>query len=139
MSRRHSLEDLAAFCAQVGPEDGVDPRKLFHNENRKANDRKTYQLCKQTSVAVGLALAAERTESILRDLQVVAIQPAPDCSRLRVVVAPVDASVKLAAPEVLTALEAVAGRLRSEVAEAIHRKRVPTLLFEFRPSAEVEP
>lgn len=138
MSKKPSLEELATLCAQVDPEDGVDPRKLFHKNQRKGNDHKTQQLCKQTAIAVGLAMAAETTESILRELHVVAVEPAPNASRLRVVVSAGPAH-ELAPTEVLAALERAAGRLRSEVAESIHRKRVPLLAFDFRQDAEVEP
>ncbi len=139
MHRKRSLQELAALCAQVGPDDGVDPRKILHNEYHRKDNRKTQQLCKQAAIAIGLALAAETRESLLRDLQVAGVEPAPDASRLKVVVCPASPSASLASRDVLSVLESISVRLRAEVANAIHRKRAPLLCFEYCAAAEVKP
>jgi hypothetical protein len=65
---------------------------------------------------------------MLRDLGVVSVQPAPDESRLLVTVGPT-----LPGPcepaEVSARLQKALGKLRSEVAATIHRKKVPELAF----------
>ncbi len=61
----------------------------------------------------------------------VQVTPHPDASRLRVVVTGQNEVV--AEPDVaLTRLRRASGWLRTEVAEAIHRKRVPELVFDWR-------
>ncbi|AKT38460.1 ribosome-binding factor A [Chondromyces crocatus] len=92
-------------------------------------ERKERQLCRQAHEALSEALAT-LNDSILLEVWVAAVEPAPDGSRLAVIVqaprgAPLD--------EVKERLERVAGYLRSEVASAIHRKRAPTLVFQVMP------
>jgi ribosome-binding factor A len=74
----------------------------------------------------------------LRDLRVVAVRPAPDASQLLVVVAAAIAGQPLDADRVLARLAAASGRLRSEVAAAITRRRAPKLLFQFAAGPSME-
>ena len=116
------------LCSELGPEDGIDPRDLVRQAARKKGGRKTLQLCGQVAEALGYAFAAVCNDDLLRDLGVVAVQPAPDESRLLVTVAPT-----LPGPcdpaQVLAHLQQALGKLRAEVAVAIHRKKVPELAF----------
>jgi len=57
--------------------------------------------------------------------------PAPDATQLLVLVAPAVAGQQRDPDTVIAKLAAVAGRLRSEVAMAITRRRAPQLLFQF--------
>ena len=90
--------------------------------------RKTLQLCRQVERALGGALA-DCHDDVLRDLLVESVEPAPNAARLLVTVRSLDSQATL--PEVLARLEAGYGHLRSEVAVAINRKRVPELAFQF--------
>lgn len=123
-----SEKDLQALSSEVGPEDGTDPRDLLRHAARKKGGRKTHQLCGQVAEALNYALSAACNDDVLRDLSVVTVQPAPDEARLLVTVGPT-----LPGPcdpvQVLAHLQQALGKLRSEVAAAIHRKKVPELTF----------
>ncbi len=88
-------------------------------------ERKERQLCRQVHEALGYALPALRDE-VLRDLWVISVEPAPDGARL---CAMVEAPRGAAVEDVMARLDRAAGLLRTEVAQAITRKRTPTLAF----------
>ncbi|MEZ4294934.1 MAG: ribosome-binding factor A [Polyangiaceae bacterium] len=88
-------------------------------------ERKERQLCRQVQEAVSEALAAIE-DDVLLDVWVAAVEPAPDAGRLAVIV---HVPEGVSPPEVLSRLEKKTGYLRSEVASAITRKKVPTLTF----------
>src|SRR5271154_6127687 len=106
-----------------GPsEDSVDPDSFFAPAVDARVQRKDRQLCRQVHEALNYAFPALE-DSVLRELWVIDVAPAPDAARLCAVVeAPRDADLS----DVYTRLERVAGHLRSEVAQAITRKRAPT-------------
>ena len=88
--------------------------------------RKTQQLCRQVERALNLAFADRNGEDDFGGLFVDDVSPAPDCGRLLVhIVIPADRP----AADVISALRRESPRLRSEVAAAITRKRVPELSF----------
>jgi ribosome-binding factor A len=123
-----SRKSLQALTSEVGPDNGIDPREVLRRSARKKGGRKTQQLCDQVAKALGYAFAGVCNDDVLRDLGVVSVQPAPDEARLLVTVAPT-----LPGPcdrtEVAAHLHQALGKLRSEVAAAIHRKKVPELAF----------
>jgi ribosome-binding factor A len=126
--KRALHKDILSSCAEIGPDDGVDPRTYFRKHSRKVANRKALQMCAQIARTLSLVLSESRDE-MLRNLLVEAVEPAPDSTRVL-------ASVRLPADmadvdcgDVLQRLQAVCGRLRSEAAAAIHRKRVPELIF----------
>jgi ribosome-binding factor A len=79
--------------------------------------------------ALASVLAGDCGDDVLRNLQVVTVEPAPDASRLRVTVRVEPPSETIRPFQVLERLEHAAGRLRCEVAAAITRKRAPALAF----------
>ena len=108
--------------------DGIDPSIFFGTPQDRGPDRKTYQLCKQAARALSFALAGECGDEVLRDALVDTVTPAPDASRLMVVVFP--ASAQSATPDaILERLHARKSVLRAAVAAAINRKRAPELFF----------
>lgn len=113
---------------------GSIPRDLLREAARKKGGRKTQQLCTQVAEALNYAFAAVCNDDVLRELCVLTVQPAPDESRLLVTVGPT-----LPGPcepaEVLARVHRALGKLRSEVAAAIHRKKVPELTFCVIPNA----
>jgi ribosome-binding factor A len=116
----------------AGPE--VDADCLFGEGAARKAQRKERQLCRQAMEAVSEALA-DLDDGLLQSVWVMEVEPAPDASRLAVIVqAPPGAPLE----EVAARLERVAGYLRAEVADAITRKRAPTLTFRVLP-AEVGP
>ena len=127
-SRKKWLTEAASLCAEIRPEDGVDPKTLLHKSTRKKTHHKTHQVCKQAEKTLNLVLA-ESTESLLRELVVYAVVPNPDSAHLLVVIeAPF---ISLDENEVLEALQRAEGRLRTAIATVINRKRTPQISFRF--------
>jgi ribosome-binding factor A len=125
--RRVSRRGLLSACAEVGPGDGIDPRLEGRGPSGPAPNRKALQLSGQVARTLS-GLLAESEDDVLRDLLVVSVVPAPYASRLLVSVAPSPAEA-VEAPAVLERLERVRGRLRTEVAAAVHRRKAPDLTF----------
>ena len=125
--RQPSRKQTQALCSEPGPGDGVDPRELLRPAARKKGGRKTHQLCGQVAEALNYAFAV-CNDDVLRELGVMAVQPAPNEARLLVTVGPT-----LPGPcdptQVMGHIQQALGKLRSEVAAAIHRKKVPELAF----------
>jgi ribosome-binding factor A len=100
-----------------------------HGQSQVGLDRKAIQLCHQVAETLEEVLA-ECGDSVLQDLRVVDVEPAPDASRLLVTVA-VDGSLldRQDRVRVHEHLVRASGHLRSEVASAITRKRAPVLVY----------
>ena len=115
--------------------DSADPALFFSPlQERGRGDRKVNQICKEVERTLGYALGA-CGDPLLGELTVVAVEPAPDASRLMVsLYAPRGG---LPAPALLEHLDGVKGRFREEVAAALQRKRTPELCF--RLAAPVGP
>lgn len=106
--------------------DDSDPDRFFGEARSRQSRRKDFQLCGQVQRALSVALAADFQDEVLNELSVVRVEPAPTASRLMVWVAgPPGSSPAL----IMERLGQVMARLRAEVADAIHRKQVPTLCF----------
>jgi hypothetical protein len=82
---RKRIQDL---CTEPGPEDGIDPRETLRRSAGRKGGRKTLQLCGQVAEALNYAFAGACNDDVLRELTVVAVQPAPDEARLLVTVGP---------------------------------------------------
>lgn len=123
-TRRRMLD----YCGEVQPEDGSDPRRPFvHSPNERQQGRKAKQLCRQVETALGYVLAGDEADPLLESLQVVSVSPAPNSSRLLVTVWADGESIDRQA--IHDRLQRHAGRLRTEIAAAITRRRAPTLIF----------
>ena len=113
-----------ALCEQWGPGDGQDPR--WDGAGRKqVINRKALQLCAQVADTLNLMLPG-CADDCLRDAYVESVVPAPDSQHMLVTVVTTD---QLATT---LALERAYGRMRNDIAEAIHRKKVPQLRFNCR-------
>jgi ribosome-binding factor A len=99
-------------------------------QDRGAGPRKERQLCREAFEAIGLALATLE-DPAWADVTLIDVEPAPDASRLAVVVSAGDGVEPQA---LLDKLERIGGYLRSELAAAIQRKRVPALTFRIASS-----
>jgi ribosome-binding factor A len=130
MNRKRLKKEMESLCGDVQPDDGIDPREFFRPPRKQGGvRRKAQQLCQQ--VADTLSYVLGEFDDELRELRVAQVRPAPDLSRLLVLVTPAVAGSRLD-PEVVSAkLEAAAGRLRTEVAASITRRRAPRLSFRF--------
>jgi ribosome-binding factor A len=127
--KKPSRKDLLSACDEIRSDDGVDPRYFFRERSEKKPNRKTLQLCGEVARTLGYALAWEVGDDLLRQLQVESVIPAPDSSRLLVTVSLCAALTTLLPEQLLERLQRVTGKLRAEIAAAIHRRRVPELTF----------
>jgi ribosome-binding factor A len=122
--RRVSRKDVLSACDAVGPDDGLDPLYDRPAQPRKVPNRKALQLCGQVADTLALVLG-ECGDDVLRDLRVVSVTPAPNAARLLVTVARAAGM----AEDVAGCLERARGKLRSEIAAAVHRRKAPDLTF----------
>jgi ribosome-binding factor A len=122
-----SRAEVQASCSDPGPEDGLDPRTWLRPERPQVKNRKALQLCSQVMRTLQLVLAGECGDDWLRELSVTAVEPAPHAGRLVVTLALLDD--RIAPAEALARLHRAGGKLRSEVAAAIHRRKAPLLVF----------
>lgn len=93
-------------------------------------DTKTIQLCRQVEEAISCALASS-TSALLRDLYVVGVEPLRGAALMRVLVC--TGGVQNDYQRINETLRRARGYLRAEIAQSIHRKRVPTLQFTLVP------
>lgn len=126
-------DPLASYRDEIGPEDGMDPRKFLRKTSRRVINRKALQLCAQVREILDYVFAWECGDPLLKGLMVTSVAPAPNSSRLLVGVSLPEELTDQDPAQVLERLNHARGRLRSEVAAAIHRKRVPELSFRIDP------
>ncbi|MEW5852198.1 MAG: ribosome-binding factor A [Myxococcota bacterium] len=107
----------------------VDADFFSHSADR-ARERKLRQLCDEVQRLSALFLAGEVREEVLQDVMVLHTHPAPDASRLELVLA---APSHVDVDAVRAALERIRGPLRHVLATSLHRKRVPELTFTVVP------
>jgi ribosome-binding factor A len=131
--KKPSRAELRQSCDQVGPGDGDDPRFDLHLASDARVTRKSLQLCHEVARVLAQVLTWETGDDLLADLVVESVLPAPSTARLHVVMsAPPDVVVA----DVLAALHARVGRLRTEVAASVRRRRAPELVFQVVPRSE---
>jgi ribosome-binding factor A len=131
---KHVRKSIELPCAELGPDDGVDPRRFSRRDGTREAGRKDLQLCRQVADALMFAISGNCDEELLRSVCVLRVEPAPDARRLLVVVTPQLSGDQVGPAAVLERLAARKGKLRCEVAAAIGRKRAPDLLFAFEPA-----
>jgi len=103
----------------------------------RKQDRKVQQLCRQVQRALMYVLPGDIADPMLQEVMVESVRPAPDATRLLVVLATSRRACDV--PEILRRLDLVRARMRAEVASAITRKRAPELAFQILPTREVRP
>lgn len=124
-------KNVTSLCAELSEEDGLDPRYTIAKTARKKTTRHNLQLCKQASRLISLVLIGETGQPLLRDLQVLSVQPEGDGQQLCVSVGLYEDDTKVSEAQVLEALKSVQGLLRSALAHALHRKHTPALSFHY--------
>lgn len=106
-------------------------------ESNAKTERKLQQLCRQVERALSYVVPGELGDPMLAGLSVAWVRPAgPDASRLMVAFR-TDRPTSDAL-QILERLERVRGKLRSEVAAAVTRKRAPELAFHLLFDKEVD-
>ncbi len=116
-----------SLCAEIGPEDGIAPRYLTRQSMPNKTTRKTLQLCKKAQQTLSLALA-EDSSMLLRELFIVSVAPINE-QQMRVTIAQLPSASEYSEQQILTELALHKGRLRSVLAQALHRKHTPGLVF----------
>ena len=123
-------ERLFALCGQLNEDDAVDPREFFRQRYR-CNDSKALRLCSQVADTLSLVLSGEFADETLHSLEVFTVQPAPNARRLLVIVRPhADIADSVTPEEILAKLESINGVLRTEIAQAISRRKAPSLMYQ---------
>jgi ribosome-binding factor A len=122
MTNRRLLARMRELCAELGPDDGVDPRTL-KKSTRTHNPKR---LAGPVARAVREALAASN-DPLLLCLWVAEAVPDPDTTRFRIVLHLMDPDVD---PDAVTErLRVARGWVRSEVAHCLQRRKAPDLRF----------
>jgi ribosome-binding factor A len=122
-------DPLSAYRDEIGPDDGLDPRKFLRRTSGRVTNRKALQLCAQVRDILDYVFAWDCGDRLLKGLMVASVTPAPNASRLLVTVYLPEELQGEEPAQILDRLNHAHGRLRSEVAAAIHRRRVPELSF----------
>jgi hypothetical protein len=110
-----------------------------HSKGNK--NYKDLQLCRQAFRILSMALAGGYGDELLAEFTVRAVLPAPDASRLLVVLetAAGPAQERFEPAEILGRLDRARPSLRHELATGLARKRLPELDFVIVPREEVQP
>jgi len=98
--------------------------------------RKAKQICRQVFRTLDLVLSGECSDEYLGSLHVLSVDPAPDAARLMVTVKSDLPPEQFDRAAILEALSASRGRLRTEIAHALNRRKTPHLSFRVMGSPE---
>jgi ribosome-binding factor A len=115
----------------------IDPAIFFGPPRDARGERKVQQVCREVERTLSYAFG-ECADELVRDLVVVAVEPAPDGSRLMVSLCPSSGKLAVDIGELLARVQEVRGFLRREIAAALQRKRTPELAFRIVPPIERE-
>ena len=127
--RKPKRNVLRSLCADVGPDDGIDPRLSDRDRSSRIGpDHRKRRLCQQVAETLGAVLAGECGDDLLNGLSIVAVEPWPDVARLLITVR-VDPPGAVDPGLVLDRLARASGRLRRVVAATITRRKAPSLAF----------
>ena len=107
----------------------------MHREPRGHNDHKAFQVCRQVFDVLTLALA-EIDDPLIDDLVLARVMPAPNASRVQVILVPAHADID--STEALARIAEFADELREEVAAEVSRRRVPELVFRIGTDADMQ-
>jgi ribosome-binding factor A len=138
VSIRRTREPRFPRTGDVYPSDEVDPERFFGEADRSRQGiRKLLQLCKQVERSAALTLTSACESDSLLGAAVAAVEPAPDSGRLMVTVVLAASSSVEDAIEAKDALMRSTAEFREDVSRAIHRKRVPQIVFDVRMAEDV--
>lgn len=97
-----------------------------------SDNRKAAQLCAQVRRALDYGLSEALSDSTL-DAYIMDVVPAPNTSHLMVLVQPAATMDEAGLRSLQEAIVRCSGKLRTMVAESIHRRKTPTLSFQVVP------
>lgn len=131
--KNKSIVSPADLCGQLGEDDQVDPREFFDRRTRSSGKgRKSKQLCSQILRTLDATLVDGECE-ILESLRVEDVQPTGGSAQLLVLVSSDQPIESVSDDTIYAVLAEHSGRLRTEVAASITRKRTPNLIFRVLP------
>ena len=114
-------------AVDVSAED-VEQRFFFDLEAPR-RDFRALSLCRQAQEALSLAVSDLADVPCLQEAWIAAVEPDPGPARLLVTVVLPSRSSPDELEDALAVLKRLTPRLRAEVAQGIHRKRVPDLAY----------
>lgn len=117
---------MLKVCSEIYADDGIHPKYALKKSSYK-KQRKCQQLCGQVMRSMNLVLRGQ-SDSVLQNLSVVSVDPFPKTSRLLVTLTYATQSDVLVS-EVLEKLRQLHGKIQSEVAGDIHRRKTPSFSF----------
>lgn len=116
-------------CGNIHDDDGIDPLTYFKSNHRNRHEnRKTKQLCQQVARTLNLSLN-DCDDPLVQAMYLIGVQPAPDSSCLLIHVECDCDTEEFDHGAAMLALRNQTARLQFEISRAIHRKRVPNLMF----------
>ena len=132
MNSKKIREQMLKLCGSICEDDGRDPREVYGTKiDRTKNDEYRHQrLCQQVARTLALVLPESKVE-LVRELKIDGVVPRRDKAVLTVKIAVPNWEDRNQQNGLLELMKAQEGWLRSEVAAAISRKRVPRLAFQF--------
>jgi len=132
MKKIHSGNfDVLSLCAEIGPEDGIDPRYLKKFTCDKNYDQKSSRLCNEVSKVLSLVLAGDMGNPVLQALQVMNVSTESGGEFLNIRLAHYETHFNVNEQQLISELKRVQGYLRSAISQRINRKRVPALKFTY--------
>lgn len=137
-STKRWRQSAASLCEEIGPEDGVDPRRLSRTFAMEKEGHKSRQLCKAAQRTLSLLLGGEFSDSLLQCLTVVDVTSDEAGASLSISFIYRNAGSPAHEDRILEKLHAVQGSLRAAIARSVNRRRVPVLRFKLmRSDSEV--
>ncbi len=116
------------MCKEIHEDDGVDPRKLRQpGRSRRKRNHKARQVCRRAAKTLDLVLSGATGNDLLRGLRVIEVRPAPNASRLLVTVQADCRAEDFDRDAAQRSLRSWAGRLRTQVAADVSRRKAPVL------------
>jgi hypothetical protein len=127
------IKDASSMVSELREGDGLDPRFDHRRRQRARNEGKpdyaAARLASQISRCVGGNLGTD----LLADFEVQSVTPGKG-NNFVVLLSPIDPTREYDPKLIQQAAADLLPRLRAELAQAIHRKKVPNLTFQISPA-----
>ena len=135
MNTKRIREQMLKLCESICEDDGQDPREVHESkyDRTKNAEHRRQRLCQRVERTLRLVLT-ESVVELVRELKIESVVPGRNLSALTVNVGVPKGADRERQKVLLELLKSQQGWLRSEVATAISRKRVPRLFFQFTAS-----
>lgn len=104
----------------------------MRSQGNGSSNRKAAQLCAQVRRALDFGLSEALSDSTF-DAYIMDVVPAPNTSHLMVLVQPAATLDEEGLRMLQETIVRCSGKLRTTVAESIHRRKAPTLSFQVVP------